>query len=159
MLKRGIALSYKGRFKPSNPEKYKGDPTKITYRSMWEFKFFRFVDLHPDVIWWQSEEIAIPYLSPIDSKVHRYFPDVILKKRVGPDKYETVMIEIKPQSQTLPPDIGKRNNTPSGRVSRRYLNEVKTYGINDAKWTAARKYCNERGWKFEIMTEKHLGIK
>lgn len=152
-------MSYKGRFKPTNPEKYKGDPTNIVYRSMWEFKFFRFVDLHPDVIWWQSEEISIPYLSPIDNKMHRYFPDVILKKRVGPDKYETVMIEIKPQKQTVPPDLSKRNNTPTGRISRRYLNEVKTYGVNDAKWTAARKYCNERGWKFEIMTEKHLGIK
>ena len=152
-------MAYKGRFKPANPEKYKGDPTKITYRSSWEFKFFRFVDQHPDVIWWQSEEIAIPYLSPIDNRVHRYFPDVILKKRVGPDQYETVMIEIKPKSQTMPPDISKRNKTPTGRISRRYLNEVKTYGINDAKWAAARKYCNERGWKFEIMTESHLGIK
>ena len=152
-------MAYKGRFKPANPDKYKGDPTKITYRSSWEFKFFRFVDQHPDVIWWQSEEIAIPYLSPIDNRVHRYFPDVILKKRVGPDQYETVMIEIKPKSQTMPPDISKRNKTPTGRISRRYLNEVKTYGINDAKWAAARKYCNERGWKFEIMTESHLGIK
>ena len=152
-------MAYKGRFKPANPDKYKGDPTRITYRSSWEFKFFRFVDQHPDVIWWQSEEIAIPYLSPIDNRVHRYFPDVILKKRVGPDQYETVMIEIKPKSQTMPPDISKRNKTPTGRISRRYLNEVKTYGINDAKWAAARKYCNERGWKFEIMTESHLGIK
>ena len=152
-------MSYKGRFKPTNPEKYKGDPTKIIYRSMWEFKFFRFVDLHPDVVWWQSEEIAIPYLSPIDNKIHRYFPDVILKKRIGPDTYETVMIEIKPQKQTVPPDTSKKNNTPTGRVSRRYLNEVKTYGINDAKWKAARKYCEERGWKFAIMTEHHLGVK
>lgn len=126
---------------------------------MWEFKFFRFVDLHPDVVWWQSEEIAIPYLSPIDNKIHRYFPDVILKKRIGPDTYETVMIEIKPQKQTVPPDTSKKNNTPTGRVSRRYLNEVKTYGINDAKWKAARKYCEERGWKFAIMTEHHLGVK
>ena len=91
--------------------------------------------------------------------MHRYFPDVILKKRVGEDKYETIMIEIKPKSQTAPPDISKKNKTPSGRISRRYLNEVKTFGINDAKWKAARRYCDERGWKFSIMTEEHLGIK
>lgn len=91
--------------------------------------------------------------------MHRYFPDVVLNKRVGPDKYETVMIEIKPKSQTRPPDISKKNNTPTGRMSRRYINEVKTYGINEAKWVAARKYCDSRGWKFEIMTETHLGIK
>ena len=152
-------MSYKGRFKPTNPEKYRGDPTNIVYRSLWEFKFFRFIDLHPDVTWWQSEEIAIPYVSPIDNKIHRYFPDVILNKRVAPDKYETVMIEIKPQSQTRPPDISKKNNTPTGRISQRYLREVKTYGINEAKWNAAKKYCEGRGWKFEIMTEHHLGIK
>lgn len=152
-------MSYKGRFRPTNPEKYKGDPSNIIYRSLWEMKFFRFIDQHPDVIWWQSEEIAIPYRSPLDSKIHRYFPDVLLKKKVAEDKYETVMIEIKPKSQTLPPDLSKKNKTPTGRISRRYLNEVKTFGINDAKWDAARKYCAERGWTFSIMTEDHLGIK
>ena len=149
-------MSYKGRFKPANPEKYKGDPSNIIYRSLWELKFFRFLDRHPDVVWWQSEELFVSYMSPIDGKIHRYFPDVILKKKVAENQYETIMIEIKPKSQTLPPDISKRNKTPSGRISRRYLNEVKTFGINDAKWKAARRYCNERGWKFEIMTEEHL---
>jgi hypothetical protein len=152
-------MAYKGRFRPKNPEKYKGDPSKITYRSLWEFKFFRFVDEHPDVLWWQSEEVIVPYRSPIDGKVHRYFPDVVLKKKISDDKYEVIMIEIKPEKQTRPPDIRKRNSTPTGRISRRYLNEVKTYGINEAKWEAAKKYCDEKGWRFEIMTEKHLGIK
>ena len=152
-------MAYKGRFRPANPQKYRGDPTNIVYRSLWEFKFFKFIDLHPDVIWWQSEEVAIPYLSPIDGKMHRYFPDVILHKKIGDDKFETVMIEIKPEGQTRPPDISKKNKTPTGRISRRYLNEVKTFGINDAKWKAARQYCSAKGWKFEIMTEKHLNIR
>ena len=149
-------MSYKGRFKPDNPEKYKGDPTKIIYRSLWELKFFRFLDKHKDVVWWQSEELFINYLSPIDNKIHRYFPDVILKKKMKDDTFETIMIEIKPKAQTRPPDISKKNKTPSGRVSRRYINEVKTFGINDAKWKYARKYCEERGWKFEIFTEDDL---
>lgn len=152
-------MAYKGRFRPVNPQKYRGDPTNIVYRSLWEFKFFKFIDLHPDVIWWQSEEVAIPYLSPIDGKMHRYFPDVILHKKIAEDKFETVMIEIKPEGQTRPPDISKKNKTPTGRISRRYLNEVKTFGINDAKWKAARQYCASRNWKFEIMTEKHLNIR
>jgi hypothetical protein len=152
-------MSYKGRFRPVNPQKYRGDPSSIIYRSLWEFKFFKFIDLHPDVIWWQSEEVAIPYLSPIDGKMHRYFPDVILHKKMGPENFETIMIEIKPEGQTRPPDISKKNKTPTGRISRRYLNEVKTFGINDAKWKAARIYCAAKGWKFEIMTEKHLNIR
>ena len=94
-------MAYKGRFKPKNPEKYRGDPTNIVYRSLWEFKFFKFIDLHPDVIWWQSEEVAIPYLSPIDGKMHRYYPDVILNKKIKEDHFETVMIEIKDVCQYL----------------------------------------------------------
>ena len=152
-------MAYKGRFRPKNPEKYKGDPSKIIYRSMWEFKFFRYIDEHPDIIWWASEEYIVPYMSPIDGKMHRYFPDVVLKKNTPDGSTETIMIEIKPKSQTRPPDITKKNNTPSGRISRRYLNEVKTYGTNEAKWKAARKFCSERGWKFAIFTEAELGIK
>lgn len=148
-------MAYKGRFRPKNPGKYKGDPSRIIYRSLWEFKFFRYVDEHPDIVWWQSEEVIVPYVSPIDGKKHRYFPDVVVRKKDG----STIMIEIKPYKQTLPPDPSKKNKTPTGRISRRYLNEVKTYGINDAKWKAARAYCKAKGWQFVIMTEKELGIK
>lgn len=152
-------MAHKGRFRPKHPEKYKGDPTRITYRSLWEFKFFRHLDDHPDVIWWASEEFIVPYVSPIDGKRHRYFPDVVLKKKTVGGVTETVMIEIKPKAQTKPPDIRKKNATPTGRVSRRYINEVKTYGINEAKWEAAKRYCAEKGWHFQIVTEDHLGIK
>jgi hypothetical protein len=153
-------MAYKGKFKPQNPEKYKGDPSKIVYRSSWEARFFNFCDRHPDIIWWQSEEVIVPYRAPLpplgDGEIHRYFPDIVLKKKVGENQFVIMMIEIKPKSQTKPPDISKKNKTPTGRVSRRYLNEVKTYSINDAKWEAAKKYCSERGWIFEIMTEDHL---
>lgn len=152
-------MAYKGRFRPKNPEKYKGDPTKIIYRSLWELKFFRYIDQHPDVIWWASEEFVVPYLSPIDNKRHRYFPDVVVHKKTPEGKIETVMIEIKPMSQTKAPNPAKKNATKTGRISRRYLNEVKRYGINEAKWNAAKRYCADRGWKFEIFTEKELGVK
>ena len=76
-------MAYKGRFRPKHPEKYKGDPTKIIYRSLWEFKVFKWLDLHNDVIWWQSEEVIVPYRSPIDGRIHRYFPDVIVHKKDG----------------------------------------------------------------------------
>ena len=151
-------MAYNGRFRPKNPHKYKGDPTKIIYRSSWELRFFSTCDRHPDVIWWQSEEIAIPYVSPIDGRRHRYFPDVITHVRTPDGSTKTIMIEIKPKHQTRPPDRSKKT-TAKGRVSRRYLNEVKTYGINEAKWKAARMYCAQRGWEFQIYTEDTLGIK
>lgn len=149
-------MSYKGRFRPKNPEKYKGDPTNIIYRSLWELKVFRKCDEHPDIVEWSSEEVAIPYMNPVKGKTSRYFPDVIIKKRVGEDKYQKIMIEIKPKKQTQPPNPENKNKTPSGRVSRRYLNEAATYAVNEAKWRAAEKYCKERGMTFIIMTEDHI---
>lgn len=151
-------LAYSGRFKPKNPRKYKGDPTKIIYRSMWEFKFFRYLDTHPDVTWWQSEEVIVPYYSPVDGKRHRYYPDVVVNRKIPSGETKTLMIEIKPKYQTKPPDRSKMK-TDKGRISRRYLNEVKTYGVNEAKWKAARAFCAGRGWEFSIYTEDQLGIK
>ena len=149
-------MAYSGKFKPTNPEKYKGDPSKITYRSLWELKVFRRCDVHPDIVEWQSEEVIVPYMNPVKGKTSRYYPDIVLKKRISENKYETVMIEIKPKAQTKPPNIANKNKTPSGRVSRRYLNEAATYAINEAKWLAAQEYCRQRNWSFLIMTEDHI---
>ena len=143
---------YQGRFKPKNPKKYLGDPTNIIYRSGWELKFMRFCDSHPNVIQWGSEEVVIPYISPIDGKVHRYFTDFIVKQLNTMGKKETLIIEVKPKSQTKPPE-------KKSRVTKRYLTEVKTWGVNQAKWKAADEFCKDRGWKFRIVTEDDLGVK
>lgn len=142
----------KGFFKPQNPQKYKGDPTKIVYRSSWELKFMGYLDKHPDIMFWQSEELFIPYRSPVDNKIHRYFPDFLVKKRDKDGSIKTVMIEIKPKAQTKPPKH-------PGKVTKRYVTEVYTWGVNEAKWKSAREYCADRGWSFEVFTEKELGIK
>lgn len=142
-----------GRFKPKNPHKYRGDPNNIVYRSSWELKLMMWLDKHPDVIQYSSEEIVVPYKSPIDMKWHRYFPDFLVKMRNANGMTETVMIEVKPAKETIAPKPKKaRTHT------RTYLNEVYTWGVNSAKWDAAREYCKDRGWRFEIMTEKHLRI-
>src|SRR6056300_215795 len=143
-----------GRFKPRHPNKYKGDPTNIIYRSSYELKLFRYLDLHPSVQWWQSEEVVVPYKSPITGRYHRYYPDVIVKRKEG----KVIMIEVKPKYQTVPPDQGKMK-TPTGKIKKSYINEVKEWGKNQAKWEAAKDYCADRGWSFQIMTEHELGIK
>lgn len=145
-------MSYKGYFKPKNPEKYRGDPTNIIYRSSWELKLMRWLDHHPDVIEWASEELCIPYRSPIDNKIHRYFPDFKIKKKNNNGIVETLVIEVKPKAQSVEPRVQKK-------PSRRYIREVVTFGINSAKWKAAKEYCEDRKWKFVVMTEEHLGIK
>lgn len=144
--------TYKGYFKPKNPQKYQGDPTNIVYRSRWELKLMMYLDDHKEVLTWSSEETIIPYRSPIDGKIHRYFPDFKVTKINKEGKKETALIEIKPLSQTQPPK--KQTN-----ITKRYLTEVKTWGINEAKWKAAQNYCLDRGWSFHIFTERELGIK
>lgn len=146
---------YSGRFQPKNPQKYRGDPTKIQYRSSWELKAMSFFDSHPDIIEWGSEEHVVGYISPLDNKMHRYFVDFYVKKRNYSDgKIETLLIEIKPHKQTIPPRTLQAKTKPS----KQWLQEVATWGVNSAKWKAADLYCRQRGWKFIIITEDHLGI-
>ena len=139
--------TYKGQFKPKNPHKYIGNLSNIIYRSGWELKYMIYLDNHPDILQWNSEEIVIPYRSPVDGRMHRYFPDFLVKTKVV-----TMIIEIKPKKQTIPPKKPKK-------VSRQYLNEVMTWGVNEAKWKAAEEYCKDRQWQFRVFTEDHLGIK
>jgi len=144
-------MAYKGKFKPKYPEKYKGDPNNIIYRSLWEMRFMRYLDNHPDVLNWASEEIIIPYFSPIDKKMHRYFPDFWVRTKSPDGTINTTIIEIKPDIQTRQPKMQQK-------ITRRYINELKTYGVNDAKWKAAEQYCLDRNWKFKVLTEKELGL-
>lgn len=143
-------MSYKGIFRPTNPSKYKGDPNNVIYRSSWELKLMIYLDRHPEVVQWSSEEIVIPYRSPIDGRLHRYFPDFYVKKEVN-GKIETLLIEVKPKIQTRPPAVQKKR-------TKKYINEVMTWGINEAKWKAAKNFCEDRNWKFMLMTEKELGL-
>lgn len=144
--------NYTGVFKPKNMMKYRGDVKNIVYRSSWELKFMVYLDNHKDVLEWSSEELIIPYRSPVDNRIHRYFPDFYVKRKDKDGKVETLIIEIKPKSQTRPPEkISKPN--------KRYIKEVFTWGVNEAKWKAAKEYCEDRKYKFLILTEKELDIK
>ena len=139
-------MAYKGRFRPQNISKYKGDFRKIIYRSLWELEFMKQCDRKGTILQWSSEEIIIPYKSPIDGKWHRYFPDFWIKTKLG----ET-LIEVKPKRQLKPPKPPIKN-----KKTRKYFKEVKQYGINEAKWNAAKEFCENRGWDFKFLTEDHL---
>lgn len=144
--------TYKGRFTPRNPEKYKGNPTNIVYRSSWELKFMGYLDKNPNVYQWASEEVAIPYRSPLDGKWHRYFPDFIVRMRDRDGNTVVKMIEIKPRSQSVPPEVRQNGQ----KITKKYLREVATYGINSAKWEAAKEFCADRNWEFVVLTEKDV---
>jgi hypothetical protein len=143
-------MSYKGRFNPKNPKKYNGSAENIIYRSSWELRVMKYFDESASIIWWASEELAIPYRSPVDQKMHRYFPDFIVKVREKTGLVMTYILEVKPEKQTKIP-VQKRK-------TQKYLQEAATYAINQEKWRAADIFCQEHGWKFKVVTEKDLGI-
>ena len=144
-------MSYKGKFRPKFPQKYKGDPTNIVYRSLWELKFMNYCDQNENILKWSSEEYIIPYKSPIDNKYHRYFPDFYIKYKNTEGKLIESLIEIKPEKQVRGPKVQKRQ-------TKSYLSEVYEFAKNQAKWKAAEEFCLDRRWEFKILTEKDLGI-
>jgi hypothetical protein len=144
-------MAYSGTFKPSNPQKYVGDYKNIIYRSSWEARVMNWLDKNPNIVSWASEEVVIPYISPIDGRWHRYFPDFVVKVRDRNGTLKTMMLEVKPKKQTQEPIIQRR-------VTKRYITEVATWGVNQAKWKAATEYCLDRGWEFKLITEDHLGL-
>ena len=144
-------MAYRGKYYPSFPRKYKGDPTNIIYRSLWERKFMVYCDKNAKILEWGSEEIALPYISPHDSRVHRYFPDFYIKVQENTGKIKRYLIEVKPLKQTTKTKKPKRQ-------TKGYIREAFEYARNQAKWKAAREYCADRMWEFKVITEKELDI-
>lgn len=144
--------TYKGKYRVNNVGKYKGDITNIVYRSLWELRFMKWCDSSKSVVEWGSETIIIPYISPVDKRVHRYFVDFYIKVITNSNATEKYLVEIKPERFTKPPIIPERK-------TKKFIDEVFQYGVNDAKWKAAFEFCKDRNMKFIILTEKDLGIK
>jgi len=140
---------HQGRFVPTNPSRYEGNPSGIIFRSSWEKRVMVMFDTHPSIVKWSSEEVVIPYLWEADGKMHRYFPDfkATMKTNSG---IKNVLIEVKPYAQTLEPKQTK------GKRKKTFVNEVLTYSKNDCKWKAAQQFCLDRGWQFIILTEKDI---
>lgn len=150
-----MAETQKSLFKPRFPEKYKGNPNNIVARSSWERVLMKWCDSNPHIVRWSSEELHVPYYDQASGKQRRYFPDFIIEVKRPDGSIETIMIEVKPHSQTLPPKQPKTKKM-SPKTQHRLLNETATYVTNKCKWEAAEEYCRQRGWKFMIMTEKEI---
>ncbi len=144
-------MAYKGRFQPSNIEKYRGDHRTIIYRSLWERKFMVYCDRNENILEWGSEEIIIPYRSPLDGRIHRYFPDFYIKVRESNGSIQRYIIEVKPKKQCIEPKVQKQR-------TKTYIREVAEYAKNQAKWKAATEYGKDRLFQFKILTEDNLGV-
>lgn len=143
--------TFKGRYRVKNPSKYRGDIHTVVYRSLWELRFMKWCDDTESILEWGSETVVIPYISPLDRKVHRYFVDFFVKVKNRNEEIQKYLIEIKPEKFTKPPEIPKKK-------TKKFIDEVLQFGVNDAKWKAAFEYCKDRNLKFMILTEKDLGL-
>ena len=143
-------MAYKGKYQPSYPRKYKGNPTNIVYRSLWERKFMVYCDNNERILEWGSEEMYVWYRSPIDNRPHRYFPDFYIKVKESTGAIKKYIIEIKPTD--------KLNHHQNQKDKQKVIYEAYEYAKNQAKWEAADEWCKDRD-EFKVFTEKELGIK
>lgn len=138
-----------GIYQPKNPQKYKGS-IPIIYRSRLELISFRYLDNNPNILTWGSESVVVPYQSPKDGKVHKYFVDLVASLKDTSGKIKKLLIEVKPEKQTKPPTITNRKKQST------MLYEKVTWAVNQAKWDAARQYAKKNDMTFLILNEKHL---
>ena len=138
-----------GTFKPQHPEKYKGSQP-IIFRSGMELKMFQICDSHQSIITWGSESVVVPYVSPVDNKLHRYFIDLVMAVKHNTGTIQKYIVEIKPYRQTLPPTKSSKKKTST------ILYETIQYAKNMSKWESAKEWAAKHGYKFLIVTENEL---
>jgi len=136
-------------FVPRNSTKYIGT-YPISIKSSWERRFCQWLDANPSVIKWSSENINIQYYDPIQMKNRRYIPDFYMEVLGKEDKIKRYIVEIKPQHETILPV------KTSKKSKKTMLMQESTYLTNQAKFKAARQYCDKLGYNFRIITEKQL---
>ena len=107
-------------------------------------------DLNESVIGWVSEEVVIPYRSPLDRRIHKYYIDFYAEIKQSNGVIKKYLIEVKPKRFTRPPE--------PRRKTKKYLQEVAQWGVNEAKWESAKQFCKKQNMEFMIITEKELGI-
>lgn len=142
-----------GYFTPQNPEKYKGDVTKIIYRSSWELKFLTYCDNNELVVEYASEPTGIAYWNPILKKESTYWVDCYMATRTPEGTIIKWIIEVKPNKYLTPPSPPTRLTE---KATLNYARHAKAYIINDAKFKAAKVYAKKNNMRFGIITENFL---
>lgn len=138
-----------GGFIPRHPEKYSGDPSKIFLRSSWERRVAIYFDNNPNVLKWNSEQIVIPYISPIDNQVHRYYIDFFARIKTS-NGIKDFLVEVKPFKDGQPPKNIRRKKVST------VMYEERTFLVNQAKWAYAREFARKRGMEFIVLTESEI---
>ena len=146
-------MSYKGKYTIKNKSKYAGDSNKVVYRSLWERRLMVYCDKQKSVVEWGSEEIVIPYYSPLDGKMHRYYPDFYMTVRQKDGSIKKFIVEVKPKKDMKQPPANPKKRTKA------WLKSVRTYAMNKTKFKYAEDFCKDKNLEFLILNEDHLAPK
>ncbi len=109
-------------------------------------------DTREDVLKWSSEPVEIKYIWSFDKREHKYYPDFYMKVK-GVEGDEEFLVEIKPEAQVTKPEPPKKN---SQKALKSYKFLVEQYVKNRDKYTYAKAWAVNRGWRFIVLTEKSL---
>ena len=146
-------MSYRGKYTIKDKSKYAGDHKKVVYRSLWERRLMVYCDKQKSVVEWGSEEIVIPYYSPLDGKMHRYYPDFYMTVRQKDGSIKKFIVEVKPKKDMKQPPANPKKRTKA------WLKSVRTYAMNKAKFKYAEDFCKDKNLEFLILNEDHLAPK
>jgi len=141
-----------GVYEVIHKEKYVGSENPF-FRSGLEERVMYFMDNNKNVLKWNSERVVIPYISPVDGRMHRYFVDFYAKMTDLNGGVCDYLIEVKPYEQTKPPTQPKNKNK---KAQNRYLRECATFAVNQAKWKSAEEFSLKKGLVFAVVTEKDI---
>lgn len=146
-----MARNYKqGKYEVKNPSKCINGTKEVRYLSSYELECWRWADNNKNVIRWGVETVVVPYYSSVKGRKARYLVDLYIEYYNRHGEYKKVLCEIKPFRETK-----KVRDTP-GRKKSTVIQEQLTYVTNMEKWKAAKKYAEDRGWQFTILTEKEI---
>ena len=125
-----------------------GDITKIVFRSSWEFKFFKWCDNSSSILRFSSEPVSIPYMCPVDKRIHQYYIDCWIERVDEEGKVSRWLIEIKPERETIIPPMPKKQ---SATALANHISQVKRVMKNLAKFQAARNFALKQNMKFAVL--------
>lgn len=137
-----MAKVHKGFYNLKDPSKYIGNNPPY-YRSSWEFQLMHKFDTSTAIKEWSSEPIKLKYLNPLKQRYSWYVPDFFVVYIDKNNKQHRELIEVKPL---------KESSIVEAKSERDKINCI----INDSKWRVAKRWCQERGIVFRVITEREL---
>lgn len=104
-----------------------------------------YFDNNPGILSWASEPFFIRYISPVDGKLHKYYPDFYVTVQSPDGEVHRELIEVKPASQT---------RASRARKTIQRTNDERVLAVNKAKWQAAAQWCQVNGVIFRLLTDR-----